>query len=88
MKTSVKQVCSSYLFEHEKQNNSDQLDCMAEKVSQLDEESLTIMEGIKNPSHLFVERESMMHESLQSNIHVQDETFNTNENEVASNGLA
>ena len=85
-KTSAELGCSSYLFKYGKHNNSDQLDCMVEKVSQLDEELLIIIEGIKNPPHLFVERELMVHESSQSNIQVQEEIIDTKENEVASNG--
>ena len=44
---------------------------MVGKVFQLDEETLTIMEGVKNPPHMFAEGELMVHKSSQSNIHVQ-----------------
>ena len=46
------------------------------------------MEGIKSPLHLFAEGESMVHESSQSNIHVQKEIIDIDENEVASNGTS
>ena len=44
-KSSTELGCSSYLFEYGKQNHSDQLDCLVEKISQPDEESSIIMEG-------------------------------------------
>ena len=59
---------------------------MVKKVSQLDEKSSTIMEWIKNPLHLFVEGESMVHKSSQSNIHVQEDIIDIDENKVASIG--
>ena len=62
--TSSKQVCSSYLFKHENQNNSDHMKCMVEKVSQPNNEFSTAMEGIKNSTNLFAEGESIVQESL------------------------
>ena len=57
---SVKQVSSSNLFEHDNQNNSDHLECMVEKISKLDDEFSTTMEGIKNSTNLFVKGESIV----------------------------
>ena len=61
---------------------------MVEKASQPDEESSTIMEGVRNSPYLFVEGESIVQEFSQSNMHVQEEIFCTNENEAASKGTS
>ena len=69
--TSAKQVSSLYLFKHENQNNCDHLECMVEKIFQFDDESQTVIEEIKNSTNLFAKRESIMQESLQSDIYAQ-----------------
>ena len=59
---------------------------MVEKTFQPDEESSTIMEGVKNTPPLFVEGKSMVQESSQSNMNVQEEIFYIDENKATSNG--
>ena len=44
-----------YLFEREKQNNSDNMDFMVEKISQPNDESSIAMKIIKNSTDLFIE---------------------------------
>ena len=55
---------------------------MVEKISQPDNEFSIVIEGIKNSMNLFAERVSIVKESLQGNMHAQEEVFNAKENEV------